>query len=118
MKDRCPDCNSDDVIPWDDGLICCDCGTEFDYPQTPEDDEEFLLISRLYRLSGSAAADLFRHIFYSRGIDLSAAVSIDGRHVNLCPLCNYKNYNGGINEDRRSAAMFRRDQSADLGGKC
>ena len=42
MKDRCPDCNSDDVIPWDDGLICCDCGTEFDYPQTPEDDEEFL----------------------------------------------------------------------------
>ena len=42
MMDRCPDCNSDDVIPWDDGLICCDCGTEFDYPKTPEDDEKFL----------------------------------------------------------------------------
>lgn len=28
--DRCPDCNSDDIIPWDDGYICCECGTEFD----------------------------------------------------------------------------------------
>ena len=32
--ERCPECNSDDIIPWDDGYICCDCGTEFDEPQT------------------------------------------------------------------------------------
>lgn len=42
MKDRCPDCGSTQCVPWDDGLICCDCGTEFDYPQTPDNDEEFL----------------------------------------------------------------------------
>jgi len=27
--ERCPDCGSTQCIPWDDGLICCDCGTEF-----------------------------------------------------------------------------------------
>ncbi len=27
--DRCPDCNSDRVIPGDDGYICCSCGCEF-----------------------------------------------------------------------------------------
>ena len=27
--DRCPECNSDDIIPWDDGYICRDCGCEF-----------------------------------------------------------------------------------------
>ena len=26
---RCPDCNSDKVIPWSDGYICCSCGCEF-----------------------------------------------------------------------------------------
>ena len=30
---RCPDCNSDDIIPWDDGYICRDCGLEFDDPK-------------------------------------------------------------------------------------
>ena len=30
IMDRCPDCNSDDIIPWDDGYICRDCGCEFD----------------------------------------------------------------------------------------
>ena len=34
--DRCPECHSDRVIPWDDGFICCDCGTEFDEPESPE----------------------------------------------------------------------------------
>ena len=29
MEIRCPYCYSDDVIPWDDGYICRDCGTEF-----------------------------------------------------------------------------------------
>ena len=24
--ERCPECNSDDIILWDDGYICCDCG--------------------------------------------------------------------------------------------
>ena len=28
--DRCPDCNSDKVIPWADGFICCSCGCEFE----------------------------------------------------------------------------------------
>ena len=26
---RCPYCGSDDVIEWDDGFICRDCGEEF-----------------------------------------------------------------------------------------
>ena len=36
---RCPDCRSDDVIPWDDGYLCRDCGTEFDeaVPKEPEE---------------------------------------------------------------------------------
>ena len=29
MEIHCPECNSDDVIPWDDGYLCRDCGTEF-----------------------------------------------------------------------------------------
>ena len=35
--DRCPDCNSDDIIPWDDGYICRDCGCEFDDPPFNEE---------------------------------------------------------------------------------
>ena len=31
---HCPDCNSDAVIPWDDGYLCCSCGCEFDDPNT------------------------------------------------------------------------------------
>ena len=27
--DRCPDCGSTQCIPWDDGYLCLDCGTEF-----------------------------------------------------------------------------------------
>jgi len=34
---RCPDCNSDDIIPWDDGYICRDCGCEFDDPPINEE---------------------------------------------------------------------------------
>ena len=30
METRCPECRSDDVIPWDDGWICRDCGAEFE----------------------------------------------------------------------------------------
>lgn len=39
---HCPDCNSDRCIPWDDGYICCSCGTEFDAPghRHSRDDEE------------------------------------------------------------------------------
>lgn len=33
---RCPDCNSDDVIPWDDGCICRDCGCEFGTSEIPD----------------------------------------------------------------------------------
>ena len=29
MEIHCPECNSDDVIPWDDGWLCRDCGIEF-----------------------------------------------------------------------------------------
>jgi len=29
MEIHCPECNSDDVIPWDDGHLCRDCGIEF-----------------------------------------------------------------------------------------
>ena len=32
MVTRCPECRSDDVIEWDDGYICRDCGCEFDDP--------------------------------------------------------------------------------------
>ena len=32
METRCPECRSDDVIEWDDGWICRDCGCEFDDP--------------------------------------------------------------------------------------
>ena len=39
MKDRCPDCNSDDIIPWDDGFICRDCGCEFDEINQQENEE-------------------------------------------------------------------------------
>lgn len=27
---RCPECRGDDVIEWDDGYQCRDCGLEFD----------------------------------------------------------------------------------------
>ncbi|MBE6374475.1 MAG: hypothetical protein E7055_20730 [Lentisphaerae bacterium] len=30
MEKRCPYCGSDDVIEWDDGYICRDCGCEFE----------------------------------------------------------------------------------------
>ena len=36
MKTKCPDCGSTQCIPWDDGYICCDCGTEFDEPSPQE----------------------------------------------------------------------------------
>ena len=39
--DRCPDCKSTNVIPWGDGLICCDCGTEFDEANLQAKDEEY-----------------------------------------------------------------------------
>jgi ribosomal protein L37AE/L43A len=29
MVVHCPECGSDDVIPWDDGWLCRDCGIEF-----------------------------------------------------------------------------------------
>ena len=38
---RCPDCRSDDVIPWDDGYLCRECGTEFDEPVPKEPEEEY-----------------------------------------------------------------------------
>ena len=38
--DRCPDCNSDCVIPWADGFICCSCGCEFDEIDNKENQEE------------------------------------------------------------------------------
>ena len=37
--DRCPDCNSDRVITWDDGYICCG-GCEFDEIDNKETQEE------------------------------------------------------------------------------
>ena len=37
--DRCPDCNSDRVIPWDDGYICCSCGCEFDEMKQQKNEE-------------------------------------------------------------------------------
>ena len=37
----CPDCRSDDVIPWDDGYLCRDCGTEFDETVPKEREEEY-----------------------------------------------------------------------------
>jgi len=43
MVMKCPECRSDDVIDWDDGFICRDCGCEFDDPDRKEkskDDEE------------------------------------------------------------------------------
>ena len=38
--DRCPDCNSDKVIPWDDGYICCSYGCEFGEIVNEETQEE------------------------------------------------------------------------------
>ena len=35
METQCPDCRSDDVILWDDGYICRDCGCEFNEPVKP-----------------------------------------------------------------------------------
>ena len=32
METRCPECRSEDVIEWDDGWLCRDCGCEFDDP--------------------------------------------------------------------------------------
>ena len=29
MEIHCPECGSEDVIPWDDGWLCRDCGIEF-----------------------------------------------------------------------------------------
>ena len=29
METRCPYCGSDDVIEWDDGFLCRECGCEF-----------------------------------------------------------------------------------------
>ena len=31
MEEKCPECGSDDVIEWDDGCICRDCGCEFEH---------------------------------------------------------------------------------------
>lgn len=39
MGTRCPECRSDDVIEWDDGFICRDCGCEFDERKQPEDEQ-------------------------------------------------------------------------------
>ena len=36
MATRCPECRSDDVLEWDDGYICRDCGCEFDDPDQRE----------------------------------------------------------------------------------
>ena len=38
--DRCPECHSDRVIPWDDGYICCSCGCEFGEIVNKETQEE------------------------------------------------------------------------------
>ena len=44
MGTKCPECRSDDVIEWDDGFLCRDCGCEFDDPERTgkhkNDDEE------------------------------------------------------------------------------
>ena len=38
---HCPDCNSTQVIPWDDGYLCCSCGCEFgSLPREDESEEE------------------------------------------------------------------------------
>ena len=37
---RCPDCGSTQCILWDDGLLCLDCGTEFD-ETVPKETEEY-----------------------------------------------------------------------------
>lgn len=29
MDKRCPECGSDDVIEWDGGYLCRECGCEF-----------------------------------------------------------------------------------------
>lgn len=40
----CPDCHSPRCILWDDGYLCCRCGTEFDEIEhkkdAPEDDSD------------------------------------------------------------------------------
>ena len=35
---HCPDCNSDTVIPWDDGYLCCSCGCEFGHIDCSEEE--------------------------------------------------------------------------------
>jgi len=38
---RCPECCSDDVIEYDDGWLCRDCGCEFNDPDDcPATEEE------------------------------------------------------------------------------
>lgn len=37
---KCPVCLSYDVIEWDDGWICRDCGCEFDDPDNRPEDED------------------------------------------------------------------------------
>ena len=42
MEMRCPYCRSEDVILWDDGWLCRDCGNEFgEAPSTEPEDEPF-----------------------------------------------------------------------------
>ena len=38
---RCPDCGSTQCILWDDGLLCLDCGTEFDESNYQEKEEMY-----------------------------------------------------------------------------
>ena len=39
MEIRCPECHSCEVILWDDGYICCECGIEFDEVKYVEKEE-------------------------------------------------------------------------------
>jgi len=40
MRLQCPECRSDDVIEYDDGWLCRDCGCEFDDPDKRLSEEE------------------------------------------------------------------------------
>jgi DNA-directed RNA polymerase subunit RPC12/RpoP len=41
MQLQCPNCHSaDDISEWDDGYLCCECGTEFDGPYMPDETDE------------------------------------------------------------------------------